>query len=151
MFDFGQEIPIGSDHAGYCLKSQLIKDLSQKGYKFRDFGTFSEESVDYPDFTHPLAGDINNGKYVRGIIICGSANGVSMVANKYAHVRAAVCWSDEIACLARQHNDANIIALPARYISTKEAISMVDIFFTTDFEGGRHQRRVEKIQVPLKP
>jgi len=150
MFDFSQDIPIGCDHAGFCLKETLLHKLSLEGYHFKDFGTFSKDSVDYPDFIHPLALDIENGKYQRGIILCGSGNGVSMVANKYQHVRAALCWTDEVAQLARLHNDANIIALPARFISPEEAMSMVKIFFTTEFLGERHARRVDKIPIPVK-
>ena len=150
MFDFSQEIPIGCDHAGFGLKQFIIEKLSLEGYRFRDYGTFSEDSVDYPDFVHPLAKAINEGIYKRGIIICGSGNGVSMVANKYPGVRSAICWTDEITKLARLHNDANIIALPARFISSAEAVNMVKIFFTTDFEGGRHERRVQKIPIPIK-
>ena len=150
MFDFSQDIPIGCDHAGFRLKAYLLQNLSFEGYRFRDFGTFSEESVDYPDFVHPLAKAINEGIYQRGIIICGSGNGVSIVANKYQLIRSAVCWTDEIAKFSRLHNDANIIALPARFISPEEALNLVKIFFTTDFEGGRHERRVHKIPVAIK-
>jgi ribose 5-phosphate isomerase B len=150
MFDFNQDIPIGGDHAGFCLKAYLIKNLSSAGYRFKDFGTFSEESVDYPDFVHPIAKAVNDGIYQRGIIICGSGNGVSMVANKYPLVRSAICWTDEITRLSRLHNNANIIALPARFISPEEALSMVKIFFTTEFEGGRHERRVQKIPIPVR-
>lgn len=150
MFDFSQDIPIGCDHAGFSLKSYLIPRLSSEGFRFRDFGTFSDESVDYPDFIHPLAKAINDGEYKRGIIICGSGNGVSMVANKYPHIRSAICWNSTISKLSRLHNDANIIALPARFISPEEAIILVKIFFTTAFEGGRHERRIEKIPIPLR-
>jgi ribose 5-phosphate isomerase B len=150
MFDFNQDIPIGCDHAGFRLKAYLLQKLASEGYRFMDFGAFSEESVDYPDFVHPVAKAINEGIYQRGIIICGSGNGVSIVANKYPLVRSAICWTDEIARLARLHNDANIIALPARFISEVEALNFVKIFFTTEFEGGRHQRRVDKIPVPIK-
>ena len=150
MFDFSQYIPIGCDHAGFRLKEYLVLNLSSEGYRFRDFGTFSEESVDYPDFVHPLAKAINEGIYSRGVIICGSGNGVSIVANKYQLVRSAICWTDEITRLSRLHNDANIIALPARFISPEEALKQVKIFFTTDFERGRHERRVQKIPVPIK-
>jgi len=150
MFDFTQDIPIGCDHAGFRLKEYLLKILSPEGYQFKDFGTFSEESVDYPDFVHPVAKAINEGTYQRGIIICGSGNGVSIVANKYLKVRSAVCWTYEIARFARLHNDANIIALPARFISQEEALILVKIFFTTDFEGGRHERRVKKISAILQ-
>jgi ribose 5-phosphate isomerase B len=149
MFDFNQDIPIGCDHAGFSLKAYLMPTLSSERYHFRDYGTFSDECVDYPDFIHPLAKDINEGIYQRGIIICGSGNGVSIVANKYPQIRSAICWTNSIARLSRLHNDANIIALPARFISPEEALNMVKIFFNTDFEGGRHERRVSKIPIPL--
>jgi len=149
MFDFNQDIPIGCDHGGFSLKAYLMPTLSSEGYRFKDFGTFSGESVDYPDFVHPVAKAINEGIYQRGIIICGSGNGVSIVANKYPQVRSAVCWREEIAQLSRLHNNANIIALPARFISPEEAVNMVKLFFTTDFEKGRHERRVQKIPVPV--
>jgi len=146
MVAFSGEIAIGCDHAGYILK-EMVKDiLSKEGFLFKDFGAFSEESVDYPDFIHPLAKEVNEGKYTRGIIICGSGNGVAMVANKYPDVRAAVCWNNEIAELARKHNDANIIALSARFITINESLEMIRIFLSTDFEGGRHERRVKKIK-----
>ncbi len=148
MFDFSQDIPIGCDHAGFSLKAYLLPSLSSIGYRFKDFGTFSDESVDYPDFIHPLAKAINEGIYQRGIIICGSGNGVSIVANKYPQVRSAICWTNSIARLSRLHNNANIIALPARFISPEEALNLVKIFFTTGFEGGRHERRVQKIPIP---
>jgi ribose 5-phosphate isomerase B len=150
MFDFTQEIPIGCDHAGFDLKSFLIETLSPEGFHFKDFGTFSNEPVDYPDIIHPLATSINEGTYLRGIIICGSGNGVSMVANKYPEVRAALCWTEEVASLARHHNDANIIALPARFVTPEEAKNMVRLFFTKDFEGGRHETRVRKIPVQIE-
>ena len=149
MFDFSQEIPIGCDHAGFKLKDYLVVELSKEGYRFKDFGTYSEESVDYPDFVHPLAKEINDGIFSRGIIICVSGNGVSMAANKYLKVRSAVCWTVDIARFSRLHNDANIIALPARYILQEDALNMVKTFFTTDFEGGRHERRVQKISAVL--
>ena len=138
-------VPIASDHAGYELKEFLKTTLEKEGFQFQDYGTFSAESMDYPDVIHPLASDINEGKFPLGIIICGSGNGVSMVANKYPHVRAALCWLPELAVLARQHNNANIIALPARFIEKETALETVIKFFNTDFEGGRHDRRVEKI------
>jgi ribose 5-phosphate isomerase B len=141
----GQVIPISSDHAGFELKSYLIDRLKAYGYEVKDFGTYSIESVDYPDFTHPLAMEVNDGIYKLGIIICGSGNGTQMVANKYPNVRAALCWNKEITKLARLHNDANILSLPARFIKPRSAMRMVRIFLTTAFEGGRHQRRVEKI------
>jgi ribose 5-phosphate isomerase B len=138
-------IPIGADHAGFSLKEELISYLKQRGYKLKDFGCYSEDSIDYPDYAHPVAEMVENNPGMLGIIICGSGNGINMTANKHQGIRSALCWKKEIAQLAREHNDANIIALPARFISTKQAIEMVDTFLTTSFEGGRHQRRVDKI------
>ena len=138
-------IPIGADHAGFQLKSKIIKHLEEKGYELKDFGCYSEESIDYPDYGHPVADMIESNQGMLGILICGSGNGINMTANKHQGVRSALCWKKEIAELARQHNDANIIALPARFISEEEAIEMVDVFFSTLFEGGRHQNRVNKI------
>lgn len=138
-------IPIGSDHAGFKLKEKISNHLSEKGYTIKDFGPFSEDSVDYPDFAHPVANFIEEKKADLGILICGSGNGINMTANKHQEIRSALCWKPEIAELARLHNDANIIALPARFISEKDAIECVDIFLTTEFEGGRHKKRVEKI------
>jgi ribose 5-phosphate isomerase B len=149
MDDLTDKIAIATDHAGFLMKEFLKKNLGLKGYSFEDYGPGSEDPVDYPDMIHPLARDINNGKFKRGIIICGSGNGVAMVANKYRNVRAALCWKKEIVKLSRQHNDANVIVLPARFISLEEALQFVKIFFSTDFEGGRHQRRVEKIAAGL--
>ncbi|MDL2239547.1 ribose 5-phosphate isomerase B [Bacteroidales bacterium OttesenSCG-928-K03] len=139
-----KHIGIACDHAGFSLKEK-IKDLLKNDYEVIDFGTNSEESVDYPDYIHPLASKINKGELTRGIIICGSGNGVAMTANKYPNVRAAICWKEEIAVLARQHNDANILSLPARFISDEEANKIVRAFLNTNFEGGRHQGRVDKI------
>lgn len=138
-------IPIASDHAGFELKEKVIKYLSSKNIDTKDFGTYSSDSVDYPDFAHKVGSAINKGEYKRGIVICGSGNGVQMTVNKYPGVRCALCWNEEIASLARQHNDANILSLPARFIPEELALKIVDIFLNTDFEGGRHQRRVEKI------
>lgn len=138
-------IPIASDHAGYELKNIVVKYLQSREFEVKDFGTFSSESVDYPDFAHQVGSAINRGEYTRGIVICGSGNGVQMTVNKYPNVRCALCWNEEIASLARQHNDANIISLPARFIDENTALRLVDIFLNTPFEGGRHQRRVEKI------
>jgi len=140
-----QIIPIGSDHAGFELKSKLIEYLTQKGYEMKDFGCHSSESIDYPDFGHPVAEFVENNKDLKGIVICGSGNGINMTVNKHQGIRSALCWNNEIAKLARLHNDANIIALPARFIDEFLAKQMVDTFFNTDFEGGRHQRRVDKI------
>jgi ribose 5-phosphate isomerase B len=119
--------------------------LLEEGYEIKDFGTYGNESVDYPDFIHPLAKEVNDGTYELGIIMCGSGNGAQMVANKYPHVRAALCWSEEIARLARLHNNANILALPGRFIEKELALKLVKIFLTTDFEAGRHLSRVNKI------
>ncbi len=138
-------VGIGCDHAGYALKQAIQQALEQSGFVVRDFGTHSAEAVDYPDFVHPLCQAMERGEFDRGILLCGSANGVSMTANKYHSIRAAVCWQPEIARLARRHNNANIICLPARFITDSEAVTMVLQFLTTVFEGGRHQRRVEKI------
>ena len=138
------KIAIGADHAGYKLKSELVSFLEDKGYSVTDFGCPSEESIDYPDYAHPVAKAVEK-EGVIGVLICGSGNGISMSANKHRGIRCALCWTDEISALARQHNDANVISLPARYISLKEAKKFVDTFLKTEFEGGRHQRRVNKI------
>jgi len=141
----GKVIGIAADHAGYELKEILKRELESMGYTCKDFGTNSKESMDYPDVAHPLAKAIENGEFPKGIAICGSGNGISMVLNKHSNVRAALCWNEEIASLAREHNDANICSLPARFISSELAISIVKIFLSTEFEGGRHQRRVNKV------
>ncbi len=140
-----QKLAIGSDHAGFCLKEDIKRHLEKNGYKVKDFGCYSEERADYPDFAHPVAGAVEMKEADYGILICGSANGISMAANKHKGIRAAVCWNTEVARLARQHNDANIISLPARFISTGEAIQAVDAFLSENFEGGRHADRVRKI------
>ena len=140
-------IGVASDHAGYELKTKVIKHLESKGCVVHDFGTDSAESVDYPDYAHKLAGAVESGLCHFGIAICGSGNGVNMTVNHHRKVRGALCWTPEIAALARQHNDANIISLPARFIEASIALQMVDVFLSTDFEGGRHQRRVEKIDL----
>ncbi len=141
------KIGIACDHAGYETKEAIIKHLLDKGHEMVNYGTNSEESVDYPDFAHPLAEAVVKGEHDCGITLCGSGNGINMVANKHQEIRSALCWTAEIAELARQHNDANILSVPARFISLEEAIAIVDAFLTTDFEGGRHQRRVDKIPV----
>jgi len=138
-------LALGSDHAGFELKEFLKKYLSEKGFEIIDFGTKSIDSVDYPDFAHPVAKAVNDKEFETGILICGSGNGVNIVANKYPNVRAALCWLEEIAELARKHNNANILSLPARYISFEESIKIVDLFLSTTFEGGRHQTRIDKI------
>jgi ribose 5-phosphate isomerase B len=144
-FDLQKPIAIGSDHAGYEYKEDLISFLEGKGLPFRDFGTHSKDSVDYADFAHPVAEAVELGNAAFGILLCGSANGVAMTANKHQGIRAAICWGEELAKLAREHNDANIICIPARFVREGDAEKMVALFMTTDFEGGRHQRRVEKI------
>jgi len=139
-------ISIGSDHAGYEYKSYLIKKLKELGHQVMDFGTDSADSVDYPDFAHPVANEvINNNKIRFGVLICGSANGVAMTANKHNKIRAAICWDKEIASLARLHNNANVICIPARFVGKRKAALMVETFLSTKFEGGRHKRRVGKI------
>ncbi len=145
MVDSFKQIAIGSDHAGFELKEYIKTTLNQSGYTFLDFGTFSEASMDYPDIAHPVANAVQSGECNNGILICGSGNGVAIVANKYKGIRAAYCWNEEITKLARQHNDANIIVLPGRFISKEQGAQFVSVFFNTEFEGGRHQRRVEKI------
>ena len=142
-------IPIACDHAGFELKEKVKSYLSSRGYEVKDYGTNSSESVDYPDMVHPLGRDINNGVYEFGIVICGSGNGVQMTVNKYKNVRCALCWTPEIAELARQHNNANILAMPARFIPQEVALNIVDKYLETPFEGGRHEKRVEKINKTL--
>ena len=138
-------ISIGNDHAGPDYKLAIVKHLESKGITVNNYGTDTLDSVDYPDFVHPVAKDVNESKVDFGILICGSANGVAMTANKYPNVRAGICWMNEITELTRQHNNANIICIPARYTAIPQALKMVDTFLTTAFEGGRHQNRVDKI------
>ena len=145
MFDKSKTLAIGCDHAGYQLKEFLKDELGKEGYQIKDFGTYSEESVDYPDFIHPLAEKIQNGEIELGIIMCGSGNGVSITANKHSKVRAAMAWNTELASLGRQHNDANILGLSARFIAKEYALEIAHAFLEADFEGGRHQTRVDKI------
>ena len=139
-------IPIASDHGGFEMKQYLIERLKEADFEVKDYGTFSSESVDYPDMIHPLASAIEKGEYPLGIILCGSGNGAQMTANHHHNVRAALCWNVELAKLARQHNDANILSLPGRFVSNELAWEMVQAFLETPFEGGRHTRRVEKIE-----
>ena len=141
-----QTIIIGADHAGFDMKEKVKAYLTAKGFSLVDKGTYSADSVDYPDFAHAVARELENDKTKTGILLCGSANGVAITANKHAHIRAAVCWTEEIAKLARQHNNANIICIPSRFVEETTAEKMVDAFLNTDFEGGRHAKRVEKIE-----
>jgi ribose 5-phosphate isomerase B len=139
----GLKIAIGSDHAGYEYKQILTEALSFAEVK--DFGTYSSESVDYPDFAHPVANAVESGECELGVLICGAANGVAITANKHQDIRAAICWKEEIAVLARSHNNANIVCIPARFVTPEEAKAIVTTFLNTEFEGGRHAGRVEKI------
>jgi len=139
------KIAIGSDHAGFALKNEIIQYLDLTGFIAKDFGTYNESSVDYPDFAHPVADAVDSGLFDFGILICGSGNGVAIAANKHKHIRAALCWNEELAALARQHNNANILCLPARFISTELAKQITTRFLESFFEGGRHEGRVEKI------
>lgn len=143
--DLKKGIAIGADHAGFEYKSMIAEFLKNKGLAVHDKGTHNTDSVDYPDFAHPVALAVESGDASLGILVCGSANGVAIAANKHQGVRAAICWNEELAKLARQHNDANIICIPARFVSTMVAENMVDIFLETPFEGGRHEGRVAKI------
>lgn len=139
------KIVIGSDHAGFEYKEAIKNYLEKNNIHIVDVGTYSTDSCDYPDYAHAAANEIETGNAAFGILICGSANGVAITANKHQKIRAALCWQNEIASLARQHNDANVICIPARFVTIDEAVEMVHTFLTTDFEGGRHQKRVEKI------
>src|SRR5258705_10217035 len=142
-FNLSKPIAIGSDHAGYDYKEDLISFLEGKSLAFKDFGTHSKDSVDYPDYAHPVAIAVENGEAAFGILICGSANGVAITANKHQHIRAGICWQNEVAKLIRLHNDANMICIPARFVALPFATDMIETFMTTVFEGGRHGRRVE--------
>lgn len=139
-------IAICADHAGFDLKEVIVDYLIKKNPAgLKDFGTFSSDSCDYADFAHPMATAVETGEFDFGISICGSGNGISMTVNKHQGIRAALCWNEEIASLARKHNNANVLSLPARFVTVEEALKMVDVFFATDFEGGRHQGRIDKI------
>lgn len=142
-----KKISIGCDHAGYEYKKSLIRMLQKEGWEVIDHGAYSNESTDYPDHVHPVAEDVESGNVQYGIVLCGSGNGASITANKHQKIRASLCWKIELARLARQHNDANILAIPARFVSLKMAKGMLKAFLETEFEGGRHQRRVNKIPV----
>lgn len=144
---FNRSLPlaIGSDHAGYAYKERMKELLTELGWQFEDKGTHSVESTDYPDYAHPVAEMVASGKAAAGILICGSGNGVCMTANKHQGIRAALCWNGELAALARQHNNANVLCMPERFVDYDTAKAMVQTFLSTDFEGGRHERRAEKI------
>ncbi|CAH0220476.1 Ribose-5-phosphate isomerase B [Pedobacter sp. Bi27] len=143
MSDTKIKIAIGADHAGFEYK-EILKVFLQD-YEVKDFGTYSENSVDYPDFAHPVAAAVENGEFTYGILLCGSANGVAITANKHQHIRAGLCWENEVASLVRKHNNANVLCIPARFVSEELAKEITTTFLTTEFEGGRHQNRVEKI------
>ena len=145
MDRFRMRIAIGADHAGFQLKEEVKKHLISLGYEPDDKGCYSEESIDYADYGHPVASTVEANSGMMGIVICGSGNGINMTVNKHQGIRGALCWKKEIAQLAREHNDANILTLPARFVTTEEALEMVTVFFNTAFEGGRHQKRIEKI------
>ena len=140
-------IGLCSDHAGFPLKQHIKQWLESKGWAYKDFGTYTEESCDYPDYAHPMAEAIERGECYPGIAVCGSGQGISITLNKHQGIRCALCWEPELAALSRQHNDANVLAMPGRFISNEQADAIMEAFFSTDFEGGRHLRRVLKIPV----
>lgn len=141
-----EKIPIGADHAGFALKERLVEELRKLGYEPVDVGTHSPESTDYPDFAHPVAHEVEAGEAKRGILLCGTGLGMSYAANRHHGVRAAVAWTPEVAKLARAHNDANVLVLPARFVSEREGVDILKAWLDTPFEGGRHERRVQKIE-----
>jgi|TARA_B110000037_G_scaffold48764_1_gene59878 ribose 5-phosphate isomerase B len=140
-------ISIGNDHAGTDYKFKIVDYLKSKNIEVTNYGTNADSSVDYPDFVHPVAKDVESKKSTYGILICGSANGVAMTANKYSSIRAGICWTNEIVSLIRQHNNANILCIPARFTVIEDVLEMIDTFLSTEFEGGRHQNRINKIQI----
>lgn len=144
-----KKIAISADHAGYYLKELLIKYLKKLNYEVRDFGTSGKDPVDYPDFGHPMAASVSSGEYEAGISICGTGNGMNMTVNKHQGIRGALCWNEEISRLARAHNDANICSLPGRFIAESEAYLIVKTFLETEFEGGRHKPRIDKISLKI--
>jgi ribose 5-phosphate isomerase B len=143
------KISIGNDHAGYALKFEIVKMLHDMGYEVINFGTDLADSVDYPDYAHTVMNSLTTGETELSILICGTGNGICMTANKWNGIRAALCWKPEIAILARQHNDANVLCLPARFLETEEALNIVEVFLETEFEGGRHQNRINKINTNI--
>lgn len=144
-FDLTKPVAVGADHAGFSYKTVVVQHLNKLGYQVADYGTYSEESVDYPDFAHPTANSVEKEETACGILICASANGVAITANKHQGIRAALCWQKDVAALARQHNNANILCLPARFISQENALDIINTFLHTSFEGGRHEKRVNKM------
>jgi len=143
-------IAVASDHAGYEMKNIIIEHLKHSGFSVKDFGCFSGESCDYPDYAHPLAAAIEKGEFSRGLVFCGSGNGINMTVNKYSRIRSAICWNGELAMLVRHHNDANICSIPTRFISNEEAVKITDIFLRESFDGGRHLERIKKVPITLK-
>ena len=144
-FDLSKPIAIGCDHAGFEYKTEIVKFLNSKGWQVKDFGTYAADSVDYPDYAHPVSEAVEKGDVAFGILLCGSANGVAITANKHQNIRAGLCWISDVAKLVRLHNNANIICIPARFVSVPQARELVEIFINTEFEGGRHATRVNKI------
>jgi len=144
-FDLSKPIAIGCDHAGFEYKTEIVKFLNSKSWQVKDFGTYAADSVDYPDYAHPVAAAVEKGDVAFGILLCGSANGVAITANKHQNIRAGLCWISDVAKLVRLHNNANIICIPARFVSVQQARELVEIFISTEFEGGRHATRVNKI------
>jgi ribose 5-phosphate isomerase B len=143
--DLTRPVAIGSDHAGFAYKTELVKKLNEHKFQVIDMGVYEEKSVDYPDYAHPVASSVENGESAFGILICGTGNGVCMTANKHQGIRAALCWNNDIAKLVRQHNNANLLCIPARFVTIELALEMLSTFMVTEFEGGRHANRVEKI------
>jgi ribose 5-phosphate isomerase B len=144
-FDFTKPVAIGADHAGFDYKEKIAAFLDERGVRYKDYGTYNADSTDYPDFAHPVATAVESGESAFGILVCGSGNGVAITANKHAGIRAALCWAAELASLARQHNNANVICIPQRFTTPETALEMVGLFMKTEFEAGRHERRVAKI------
>jgi len=144
-FDFSKPIAIGADHAGFQYKEKIADFLKINNIAYKDYGTYNADSTDYPDFAHPVSNAVENGEAACGILVCGSGNGVAITANKHQGIRAALCWLAELAKLARQHNNANVLCLPQRFVDADDALEVVNVFLKTEFEGGRHDRRVEKI------
>jgi ribose 5-phosphate isomerase B len=145
-----ETIAVASDHAGYDLKNIISEHLKLKGFSIKDFGCYSNESCDYADYAHPLAEAIERGEVMRGLVFCGSGNGINMTVNKHQGIRSAICWNSELASLARHHNDANICSMPARFISKEEAIEITDVFLKEPFDGGRHLNRINKVPISGK-